>query len=210
MRAPRLCLVPLLALCAAALAGCGTSPLEGLFGRSGSTSAAATASGGGPPRANDAIHDLSEYRLGPGDQLQVNVFGQPDLSVKLEVSGDGMVAMPLIGSMQAKDLTAVELARTIAAVLDRSYLVDPKVAVEVQKYRPFSILGQVGTPGRFPYAAGLDVRQAVALAGGFTRRARTASMMIFRQSAVGQIEIEATPDTPVLPGDIIEIERRLF
>ena len=189
------------------LAGCGTSPLQDMFGRSGSSSVSPT---GLSRKAGDVPLDLSEYRFGPGDQLQVSVFGQPDLTGKLEVSGDGMVAMPLLGPLPARDLTAAELARTIAAALDRSYLVDPKVTVEVQKYRPFSILGQVSTPGRFPFAAGLDVRQAVALAGGFTRRARTGSMTIYRHSAIGQIEISATPDTPVLPGDIIEIDRRLF
>lgn len=192
---------------ALALAGCDTSPLQDLFGRSGSSSVSPT---GLSRKAGDVPHDLSEYRLGAGDQVQVNVFGQPDLTAKLEVSGDGMIAMPLIGPLPARDLTVTELARTIAAALDRSYLVDPKVTVEVQKYRPFSILGQVGTPGRFPFSSGLDVRQAVALAGGFTRRARTGSMTIYRLSAIGHIEIPATPDTPVLPGDIIEIDRRLF
>jgi polysaccharide export outer membrane protein len=200
----------LAALLALALAGCGANPLGGLFGRSGGTSANAAGPAGTAPRAGEVPHDLSEYRLGPGDQVQVNVYGQPDLTGKLEVSGDGMVAMPLIGPMQAKDLTVVELARTIAAVLDRNYLVDPKVSVEVQKYRPFSVLGQVSNPGRFPYAARLDVREAVAMAGGFTRRARTNSMAIYRHTALGQIEIEATPDTPVLPGDTVEIWRRLF
>jgi len=188
---------------ALAPAACGTSPSGGLSTGSPTAVAVSGARGG-------IVHDLSEYRLGPGDQLQVTVFGQPELSVKLEVSGDGTVAMPLVGPMPAKDLTAVELSRTIAAALDKDYLVDPKVTVEVQKYRPFSILGQVTTPGRFPYAAGLDVRQAVALAGGFTRRARTSTVTIYRQSAVGPIELQGTPDTPVLPGDIIEIERRLF
>lgn len=197
----------LCAILALILLGCGTSPLQDLFGRSGSSSVSQS---GLSRKAGDAPLDLSEYRLGPGDQIQVGVFGQPDLSVRLEVSGDGMIAMPLLGSLPARDLTAAELGRTIASALDRSYLVDPKVTVEVQKYRPFSILGQVSTPGRFPFAAGLDVRQAVALAGGFTRRAKTGSMTIYRHSAIGQIEIPATPDTPVMPGDIVEIDRRLF
>ena len=75
---------------------------------------------------------------------------------------------------------------------------------------PFYILGQVNSPGSYPYVSGMDVRQAIAIAGGFTRRARTSAVTVIRQTAKGSVEIDAKPDAPVLPGDTIEVERRLF
>ena len=98
----------------------------------------------------------------------------------------------------------------ITTALDRDYIVNPKVSIEVLNYRPFYILGQVASPGSYPYVTGMDVRQAVAIAGGFTPRARTSTVTVIRQSAQGAVKIEATPDVPVLPGDTIEIQRRLF
>lgn len=65
-------------------------------------------------------------------------------------------------------------------------------------------------PGSYPYVAGMDVRQAIAIAGGFTRRARTSTVKVIRETADGRVEIDVKPDMPVLPGDTIEVDRRLF
>ena len=150
------------------------------------------------------------YRLGGGDRLAISVFGHPDLSGEFEVDGTGEIAYPLLGQVQAAGHTLEELRAIIADDLNRDFLVDPNVSVEVLNFRPFYILGQVNAPGSYPYLSGLNVRQAVAIAGGFTRRADQSEIVIVRESEVGDIKYAATPNAPVLPGDTLEVRRRLF
>ena len=165
------------------------------------TAAAASAQG---------VGDIEEYRLGPGDRLNIIVFGHPDVSGEFEVGGSGQVSLPLLGQVEAAGLTVIELKDRIAEALDRDYLVNPRVTVEVLNYRPFYILGEVKNPGSYPYVSGLSVRQAVAIAGGFTRRARESPVVVIRDTENGRETVEVNLDEPVLPGDTIEIERRLF
>jgi polysaccharide export outer membrane protein len=151
-----------------------------------------------------------EYHLGPGDKVKITVFNNADVSGEAVVDSSGDIAMPLLGQVPAQNLTVTELQAKITDLLNRQYLVDPKVSVEVLNYRPFFILGEVGRPGSYPYIAGVTVRQAVAIGGGYTRRARTSTVTIVRQTPVGEERLEATAETPVLPGDTVEVGRRLF
>jgi polysaccharide export outer membrane protein len=82
--------------------------------------------------------------------------------------------------------------------------VDPRVSVQVSGYRPITVLGQVRQPGRYPFSFGLDLRGAAALAGGYERRASPDRAVIFRTSGT----CDARPDTPLYPGDTIEVLRR--
>jgi protein involved in polysaccharide export with SLBB domain len=152
----------------------------------------------------------AQYRLSPGDRLNIVVFGQEDVSGEFQIDGAGNITMPLLGQVAAASRTVTQLQTEITAALDRDYIVNPRVSIEVLNYRPFYILGQVNAPGSYPYVSGMDVRQAIAIAGGFTRRARTSTVTVIRETAEGAMEIEAKPDAPVLPGDTIEVERRLF
>lgn len=150
------------------------------------------------------------YRMGSGDRLAISVFGHPDLSGEFEVDGVGEIAYPLLGQVQASGHTLEELRGIISDDLNRDFVVEPRVSVEVLNFRPFYILGQVNAPGSYPYLAGLNVRQAVAIAGGFTRRAEQSEVVIVRESETGDIKYAATPNAPVLPGDTVEVRRRLF
>jgi polysaccharide export outer membrane protein len=152
----------------------------------------------------------TQYRISPGDKLNIIVFGQEDVSGEFQVDGTGNITMPLLGQMAAAGRSVTQLQSEITAALDKDYIVNPRVSIEVLNYRPFYILGQVNSPGSYPYVSGLDVRQAIAIAGGFTRRARTSLVTVIRETANGSVEIEAKPDAPVLPGDTIEVDRRLF
>ena len=98
----------------------------------------------------------------------------------------------------------------MTAELDSRFIVDPSLSVDVLNFRPFFILGQVNRPNSYPYRSGLTVRQAVALAGGFTRRAKTNIVTIVRQGEIGPQEFRASIDTALLPGDTVEVSRRLF
>ena len=153
---------------------------------------------------------LQEYRLGPGDRLSVVVFGQDDLSGELAVDGSGRISMPLIGQIQAQNKTVNELQETVTSLFAEDYLIDPRISIEVTNYRPFYIYGQVNKPGSYPYVSGMTVRQAIALAGGYTRHASEEPVSITRSTPEELLDIEANLKTVVLPGDTIEVFRRLF
>jgi protein involved in polysaccharide export with SLBB domain len=163
----------------------------------------ATASGGAPGQP-------PVYLVGPGDELNIIVFGHPDLSGNFVVDPQGDLTMPLIGRMPVRGKTVDQITDEVRAAYGGSFLVDPRVSVELLNSRPFYILGQVNTPGEYPYVRGVTVRQAAAIAGGFTRRADTEEFIIYRQTETGSQEIRATADTIVLPGDTVEVLRRLF
>ncbi len=154
--------------------------------------------------------DYTEYRLGPGDKLQITVFGNQDLSGPVVVSPEGKISLPLLGDMQAENRTVPELGAALRQRLDRDYIVNAQVTVEVANYRPFYILGEVQKPGNYPYAVGLDVRQAVAVAGGFTRRAATSNFEVVRETPNGRRAYSLQAGDQVLPGDTIEVLRRVF
>jgi polysaccharide export outer membrane protein len=80
--------------------------------------------------------------------------------------------MPLIGSVPARGRTPAGLASEITAKLRNGYIRDPSVAVEIESYRPFFILGEVAAPGQYPYVPNMSAESAVAIAGGFSPRAR--------------------------------------
>lgn len=150
------------------------------------------------------------YRLGPGDQLHITVFGQQDLTNNYQVDGAGMLAFPLIGRVHAGGLTAAQLQQMITHKLSPDYIRNPSVSVEVLNYRPFYILGEVNKPGAYPYVSGMTVLNAAALAGGFTYRAKDDSFEIKRLEGGKRVEVDAGDDTPVRPGDVITIPERFF
>lgn len=167
---------------------------------------------GGPTGLEPApeVNVATAYQLAPGDKVRINVYGHPDISGEFDVDGTGAVTFPLLGQVQAAGRTVAALKETVADRLDEDYIVDPRVSVEVLTYRPFYVLGQVERPGSYPYQPGMTVRQAIALAGGYTRRASTSSMLLIRPAEEGTKEYAAAESTTILPGDTIEVQRRLF
>ena len=151
------------------------------------------------------------YRLGSGDRVRITVFGQPELTGEYQVDGTGQLAFPLIGQVQAGGLTGPGLEQALVDKLKPDYLKNPSVSVEVLTYRPVYIVGEVKQPGSYPYVTGMSVINAVALAGGFTYRARESSFYVSRTGANGEkTKLDATPETPVLPGDVITVRERYF
>ncbi len=160
---------------------------------------------------NDVPQKLEQYRLGPGDRIQIKVFGQDDISGEFEISAAGELSVPLIGQITAENLTLGELAEVLTVALDTNFIVDPKVSIEVTNYRPFFILGQVGKPGSYKYQPGLNARMAIAIGGGYTRRAREEPITIFRTNSAGElIRFRVDQNAIILPGDTVEVHRRLF
>lgn len=159
-----------------------------------------------------AVNDqLSEvYALGAGDRVRVTVFNEPTLSGEFFVSGDGELSLPLVGNVPASNKTTRDIAADYARLLADGYLRDPRVSMEVITYRPFFILGEVATPGQYPYVSGMTVFSAVATANGFTPRAKKSRVYIRRRGEEAELEYELSPNLRVLPGDTIRIGERYF
>lgn len=187
------------------LAACGGDPTPGTFAVPGGNAATGADGGEVTPQRLAA----PAYTLDSGDRLRVVVFRHEDLSGEFEVDGSGSFAMPLIGQVDAAGLSTQQLQDRIAERLRDGYLVDPQISIEVLNYRPFFILGEVNQPGQYPYASGMSVINAVALAGGFTFRARENAIAVQRGGS-GAPQVVVTADTPILPGDIIRVPERFF
>lgn len=166
----------------------------------------------GPVERAAAIASVDAgYHLGSGDRVRVTVYGQPEMTGEYAIDGSGMLSFPLIGQVHAGGLSAGGLEQALIDRLQPDYLKNPSVSVEVLTYRPFYIVGEVRTPGGYPYVSGMTVLNAVALAGGFTYRAREDDFYLMRANSGGQKKrLEAEADTPVLPGDVITVRERYF
>ncbi len=157
-----------------------------------------------------ALAGAVEYELGSGDLLRIVVFGHEDLSGEFEVKGSGYVSVPLIREVEAAGLTLRQLEQAIIDALKPNFLKNPRVSVEVLNYRAFYILGEVKRPGSYPYVNGMTVVNAIALAGGYTYRARENKVLITRASDAEKKQEPADHKTPVLPGDVIEVPERCW
>jgi polysaccharide biosynthesis/export protein len=150
------------------------------------------------------------YTLDSGDRLRVVVFGQDGLTNSYVVDASGHIDMPLIGSVAAGGLTTDQLSGRIAEQLRQGFIREPHVAVEIEAYRPFFILGEVTQPGQYPYVANMTVETAVAIAGGFGPRGYHKSVMISRNSGGRSYRFEVPITYPLCPGDTVQVEERWF
>ena len=155
---------------------------------------------------------VESYRLDTGDQLRVTVFDQAQLSGDYKVGANGTISMPLIGEIAARGQTTGELEQALVKRLsvEESLLVDPSVSVQVEAYRPFFILGEVKSPGQYPCPYDTTVFSAVAIAGGFTYRARTDYVSITRKIGPQVVERRADRNSIIQPGDVIFVYERYF
>lgn len=149
------------------------------------------------------------YRLGIGDKLKVTVFGEENLSGQYEVNALGQISLPLIGESPAKGLAIHEFRDQVSRRLADGYIKNPKVTVEVLNYRPFYVQGEIKTGGEFQYKNGITLRDAVAIAGGYTYRADQTYLYIGREGDP-EVAVKLPADVPVLPGDNIRIPERFF
>jgi polysaccharide export outer membrane protein len=178
---------------------------------------------GAPPRAAETAQ--TEYRIGPGDSLNVFVFNQPELSVTVPVRPDGLVSTPLVENMQAAGKTPSELGRDMEKVL-AEYVRTPKVNIIVQNFvgtygDQIRVVGQAAHPQSLPYRNGmtlLDVMIAVGGLGEFAagNRARLVrnqdgkpvEMRVRLQDLLNGGDIGA--NVPMQPGDVLIIPQSRF
>jgi polysaccharide export outer membrane protein len=159
--------------------------------------------------AEPVRYDTS-YHLDAGDRLRVVVYGQEGLTNTYAIDAGGSITLPLIGSVPARGRTPAGLAAEIAAKLRGGFIRDPSVAVEIEAYRPFFILGEVAAPGQYPYVPNMTVESAVAIAGGFSPRARRDRVTVTHTDASGTARYVVPPGTSISPGDTVLIGERWF
>jgi len=150
------------------------------------------------------------YQLDAGDKLRVVVYGQEGLTNTYAIDAGGSITMPLIGAVPARGRTPAGLAAEIGRRLRNGYIRDPSVAVEIDSYRPFFILGEVAAPGQYPYVPNMSVESAVAIAGGFTPRARRDRVTMTHTDSSGSSRVVVPLGTALGPGDTILVGERWF
>jgi polysaccharide export outer membrane protein len=156
-----------------------------------------------------AAYDTS-YKLDAGDKLRVVVYGQEGLTNSYAIDAGGSITMPLIGAVPARGRTPAGLAAAITAKLRNGYIRDPSVAVEIESYRPFFILGVVAAPGQYPYVPNMSVESAVAIAGGFSPRARRDVVTLTHTDGSGSMRVVVPLGTAISPGDTVLVGERWF
>jgi len=152
----------------------------------------------------------SAYHLDAGDKLRVVVYGQEGLTNTYAIDAAGSITMPLIGSVHARGRTTAGLAADITAKLRNGYIREPSVAVEIESYRPFFILGEVQAPGQYPYVPNMTIESAIAIAGGFSPRAKRDIVTLTHADAAGVARYEVPLGTSLKPGDTIQVGERWF
>lgn len=181
----------------------------------GAISLAACSKSGPPPISAGERYATSQgfnevYTLGAGDKIRMSVFNEQQLNGEFTVSADGEISLPLIGNVPVGGKPIDAVSREVQAKLADGYLLNPRVTMEVVTYRPFFILGEVRSPGQYPYLSGLTALNAIATAQGFTPRARKRTVLIRRFGDQYEQEYLLTPDLRVLPGDTLRLTERFF
>jgi protein involved in polysaccharide export with SLBB domain len=186
-----------------------------------STSRAASSA----PASTGGVSVPAGYILSPNDQVAVEVFGEDDLRINGRLTPEGNLNVPLLGSIHLAGLTPTQAASRLTELYSRDYLVNPKINVTLVSYgsRRFTILGQVGHPGIFEMPPtspeGIDLLEAIAMAGGYTRIAAPERITVRRHSASGDqiLKVNAKRFTKgkgggfrVEPGDAITVGESIF
>jgi protein involved in polysaccharide export with SLBB domain len=162
-------------------------------------------------RSGEKVVGRDTEKLGPNDRVRITVFGQPTLTGEYTLDGNGVLAFPLIGNVPADGSTTSELQQKIAAKLAPDYLVNPNVSAEIVTRRPFYVIGEIQKPGNYPYVSDITAVNAIAMAGGFTRRAKKNDFYIRRLDKDGKaVRIEANAGTVLQAGDTLEVRERVF
>jgi polysaccharide export outer membrane protein len=167
---------------------------------------------------------LSEYRIGPENVLQIDVYYGRDreLERKVRVSSGGMITFPLLGDVEVAGLTIAELERKLSYLLEKDYLVNPQVSVFIEEYSTVSILGQVEEPGAYEIKGKISVVELISKAGGFTKIANTNAVRVLRTLPDGSkktfvIKVNdiinkgrEDEDMRLEPGDIVTVPESFF
>jgi protein involved in polysaccharide export with SLBB domain len=191
--------------------------------RAAETATAMTITNAGPsvPATNAAYNPAL---LRTEDMITIKVYQEPDLDTEVKVNSKGVISLALVGDVPAAGLLAEVLERKVQDLYAADYLVNPKVTLTVKERakRHFTVLGQVTRPGvyEFPAEEGLNLLQAVAIAGGYTRMASATKVAlqrmqngepkVFKYDADRMAKQKDARPVDILPDDVITVPERLF
>jgi polysaccharide export outer membrane protein len=165
------------------------------------------------------------YQLSANDGIGVEVFGEEDLKTMARLNSEGNASLPLLGTVHLAGLTLTQATARVTELYARDYLVNPKVNVTLLGYarRRFSVIGQVNHPGSFEMPetspGGIDLMEAIAMAGGYTRIAAPERVSVRRHSANGdqilrinakRVERGQSANFRIQDGDSITVGESIF
>ena len=161
-----------------------------------------------PAAFHEAIN--KPYLLDSGDRVRITVFEQTGLTNTYSIDQAGYVAFPLVGAVVARGRTAQQLEGDLAAKLQDGFLRNPDVSVDIDRYRPIFVMGEVGAAGQYAYVPGMTIQKAVAVAGGFSVRGLQDNVDVTRAINGKVMTGRVLITDPLLPGDTIYVRERLF
>lgn len=165
------------------LAGCAGDNMRDV--REGRARMVTTTDALGPPDTTSpsgAYEGVSDYRIGPNDEIDVSVYQMQELTRSVRVNSRGLINLPLLGPVKAAGKTVPELEDEITAALAKDFLQDPQVSLFVREYtsQKITVEGAVGKPGIYPLSGRTSLLQAIVVAGGVTEYANPRGIIIFR------------------------------
>lgn len=177
-----------------------------------------------PSQPVSGVSAPAGYILSPNDQIAIEVFGEEDLRTNSRLNGEGNLSLPLLGSVRLSGLTLTQAAARLTEMYAKDYLVSPKVNVTLVGYakRRFTVLGQVNRPGSYEMPegspGGIDLLEAVAMAGGYTRIAAPERISVRRQTNSGDEVLRVNAKRVakgssafrIVPGDTVTVGESIF
>jgi protein involved in polysaccharide export with SLBB domain len=168
-----------------------------------------------------SISAPSGYRLTTDDQIAIEVYGEDELRSAVRLNADGAVSLPLLGPVHLSGLTLNQAAARLTELYGKDYLVNPRVNVMLMSYakRRFTVLGQVNRPGSYEMPdgspSGVDILEAIAIAGGYTRIAAPERISVKRRDQVLRVDAkrlarQSGKGFRVEPGDSITVGESIF
>jgi len=157
-----------------------------------------------------AHSQTAQYVLEAGDQIFIQVFDEPDLTMQATVGQSGAINYSYLGTIQVAGQTPEQLIDSITAKLRDGYLRNPSVNITVEKYRSFFVDGEVKRPGSYGYEPGLTLAKAVSMAGGMTDRASRRKIFLTREVDGEKKSYRVELSQPLEPGDVVTIRQGFF
>jgi polysaccharide export outer membrane protein len=182
---------------------------------------AGNSSGSAAGLSAQIISAPSGYRLATDDQIAIEVYGEEELRSAVRLNADGTASLPLLGPVHLAGLTLNQAAAHLTELYGKDYLMNPKVNVMLIGYakRRFTVLGQVNRPGSYEMPegslSGIDILEAVAIAGGYTRIAAPERISVKRRNQVLHVDAkriarENSDGFRIEPGDTITVGESIF
>ena len=160
----------------------------------------------------DYLHaQTDDYTLNAGDSIRIYVYGESELTFSsLLIGQNGRISYPFLGELTVEGKTSAQVQQALIDGLKPDYLIAPRIAVSIVKYRPFFVNGEVKKPGGLDFQPGLTLRKAISLAGGFTGRANKKEILVIADGDLNLKESKVGLDYRVQPGDIITVQDTFF